>query len=127
MALSYYHLIPESIYTITSISSRRSGKYETQLANFGYRKLKPELYFGYQLIENNHKIFKIASIEKAILDYFYLNSYLNTPSDFASLRINVVSLLEQIDENKFYSYLEKFAQNRLNKRIKMFMDFVKNA
>lgn len=127
MALSYYHLIPESIYTITSVSSRRPGKYKTPLADFTYRRVKPELFFGYALLENNGKRFKIATLEKAILDYFYMNPHLCTQNDFDSLRINAQVLRDQIDEEKIYLYLEKFSQKRLTKRISAFLEFMRNA
>jgi len=88
MALLYYHLIPESVYRITSLSTRKTYKYTTPIGEFSYRKIKPELFFGYDIVGYNGKSFKIASIEKAILDYFYFNPHI---SEFESLRINVES------------------------------------
>jgi len=127
MALSYYHLIPESVYAVTSVSSRRPYKFKTQIAEFIYRRIKPDLFWGYELLSNNGKFFKMACLEKAILDYFYNNSHLVSNSDFESLRINASLFWEQIDEEKIYSFLEKFAQKRLTKRINSFMVFMKNA
>ncbi|MCK4418271.1 hypothetical protein KAV79_00495, partial [Candidatus Aerophobetes bacterium] len=49
-ALSFYHLIPESVYGITSASTRRTYKFKTQMAEFSYRTIKPELFFGYELV-----------------------------------------------------------------------------
>jgi len=127
MALSYYDLIPESVYAITSVSSRRPYKYSTPLAEFIYRSIKPHLFFGYNLINYNSKCFKIATLEKAILDYFYINPHLKTHSDFDSLRINARSFWEQIDEKKLFSFIEKFSQKRLTKRINSFLEFMKNV
>lgn len=127
MALSYYHLIPESIYGLTSISSRRPGKYETSLANFIYRKVKPELFFGYQLIRNNGKWFKMATIEKAILDYFYMNPHLRVQKDFDNLRINAQLWNEQVDCDRLNSYLEQFSHKRLTKRVNSFLLYIKSA
>ncbi|MBU1781930.1 hypothetical protein KKD87_00975, partial [bacterium] len=72
MALSYYHLIPESVYGITSASTRRTYKFKTPIAEFSYRTINPQLFFGYDMVKYNNKYFKIAGIEKAILDYFYI-------------------------------------------------------
>ena len=124
MALSYYHLIPESVYGITSASTRKSYKYTTPFGKFSYRKIKPGLFFGYDLVNYDSKRFKIASIEKTVLDYFYLNPHI---TDFSTLRINAELLWEQLDENKFYIYLEKFSQKRLTKTINRFMEVMKNA
>lgn len=124
MALSYYHLIPESVYVITSVSTRKPYKYTTPVGEFSYRKINPALFFGYDLVSFNGQRFKIASLEKTVLDYFYLNPHV---TDFASLRINTASFLEQLDENKLLAYLEKFSQKRLNRTINLFMEYVKNA
>src|SRR3989338_3736025 len=68
-ALSYYGLIPEGVYAITSIYTRKTEKFKTMIAEFFYRKLKPELFFGYKLINIAEQQYKIAEIEKTILDY----------------------------------------------------------
>lgn len=127
MALSYYHLIPESVYGITSVSTLRTYKFKTPIAEFIYRTVKQSLFFGYNIVKYDNKCFKIASIEKAILDYFYINSNIRTESDFASLRINKDMFFEQINEEKLYAFLEKFAQKRLVKIIKLFWEFMKNV
>lgn len=127
MALSYHQLVPESTYGVTSISSRRPCRYETPVATFIYRKMKPSLFFGYELVEYRGRRFRIASPEKAILDYFYINPHLKSLSDFDSLRLDPNSFRERIDEDTAYVFLEKFSQKRLRKRIDSFLHYMKNA
>ena len=127
MAFSHYHLIPESVYEITSASTRRTYKFKTPIAEFGYRTISPRLFFGYKLVNYNNKYFKFASIEKAILDYFYINSHLNKNDSFESLRINKNMFFEQISEERLYEYLERFAKKSLTRRIKSFWEFMKRA
>jgi predicted transcriptional regulator of viral defense system len=127
MALSYYSLIPESVYRITSISTRKTKVFNTQIGDFSYRSVKTKLYFGYDLIEYGNKIFKIALLEKAILDYFYLNSKIQTKEDFESLRINVGIFFDKVLENKMDIFLDKYSNKALEKRIKVFWKFIKNA
>lgn len=127
MALSYYHLIPESIYGITSVSTRRTYSFKTPIAEFIYKTVKPQLFFGYNLIKYNNKSIKIASLEKAILDYFYLHSDIKRENDFASLRLNKEIFLKEVDEEKLNKFLERFAQKSLTKRIESFGEFMKNA
>ncbi|MEJ2055107.1 MAG: hypothetical protein P8X42_14395 [Calditrichaceae bacterium] len=124
MALSYYRLIPESVHVVTSVASRKTYKYETPVGVFTFRKIKPALFFGYDLNDYGDKYFKIAAIEKAILDYFYLNPHI---SEFDALRINVASFWDQINEEKFFTYLDKFAQKRLSRTVNRFWRFMKNA
>jgi predicted transcriptional regulator of viral defense system len=126
-ALSYYNLTPESVYTNTAISTRKTYHFNTALGEFIFRSISPSLFFGYNLIKNKRYHVKIASIEKALLDYFYLHPNLQTASDFGSLRINQEALIEQANENKLVEYLEKFNQKRLAKRINHFWRYIKNA
>jgi len=124
MGLFYYHMIPESVYGITSASSRRTYKFKTPIAEFNYKTIKPELFFGYNIIRYDNKYFKIASPEKAILDYFYINSHLKKESDFASLRINKDMFSEQIGTKRLYAFLKKFGQKTLKNRINSFLEFL---
>ena len=124
MAFSYYHLIPESVYGITSASTRKTYRFKTPIAEFSYRTIRQNLFFGYELVKYNNKYFKIAGVEKAILDYFYINSDINTKSDFASLRMNKDTFFKQVNEEKLHALLEKFAQKTLAKRIRTFLEFL---
>jgi len=126
-ALSYYNLIPESVYEITSISTRKTYHFKTSLGEFSFRSIKPQLFFGYHLIKDKKYYIKIAGIEKTLLDYFYLHTDLETIHDFASLRINREALIEQVNEDKLNEHLKKFNQNRLTKRINHFWRHIKNA
>ena len=127
MALSYYHFIPESVYGITSVSTRRTYSFKTPIAEFIYKTVKHQLFFGYNLIKYNNKYIKIASLEKAILDYFYLHSDIKGENDFASLRLNKEIFLKEFNEEKLNKFLERFAQKSLTKRIESFGEFMKNA
>ena len=126
-ALSYYHLIPESVYEITSITTRKTSRFKTSIAEFSYRSITPRLFFGYHLSKDHKYYVKVASVEKAILDYFYLHPDLKTIQDFDSLRLSQEMLLEQVDENKLFEYLKNFEQKRLTERINHFWSYIKNA
>lgn len=126
-ALCYYHLISESIYVVTSISTRGTCDYKTGIAEFRYHTVKAPLFFGYNLENNNGRYFKIASIEKTVLDFLYFNPHLKNIDDLASLRIDAESFLKQVNEKKFYAYLDLFPQLSLAKRANLFMEFIKHA
>jgi len=127
MALSYYHLIPESVYAVTSVSSRKPYQYHTPIAQFNYKKFKPDFFFGYDLVNYDHKNFKIASIEKAILDYFYFNPHLNSTSDFNDLRFNMDNFWNQANSEKLQEFLDRFKHKRLSFTIKLFLEFMSHA
>ena len=120
-ALSYYQLIPESIYMITSASTKRTYMFETPMARFSYRTIKPALFFGYSLLAGG---IKMAFMEKAILDYFYINPAIRTKDDFVTLRINKEELLRQIDRQRLTDYVQRFNHKRLSKTMKHFLGWL---
>jgi predicted transcriptional regulator of viral defense system len=123
-AMSHYRLIPESIYMITSVSTKRTSLFETPLVRFSYRTIKPALFFGYSLLPGG---IKMAFMEKAILDYFYINPALRTEDDFASLRINKEEMLNRFNKKQFTDYMRRFSQKRLSKRMGHFLEWLEYA
>ena len=86
-----------------------------------YRHIKPQLMFGYALIGYQGQTYKIAEVEKAILDYFYLNPHLSSEHDFDGLRFNAGEFSRQADRNKLSSYLNAFGNKSLTKRVNKFL------
>lgn len=123
-ALSHYQIIPEAVYGITSVSTRRTYEFETPLARFTYRTLRRRLFFGYLIIEHGGKM---ARPEKAILDFFYLKPQINSHEDFLSVRFDVAALNELLDRTRLSSYLKRFKQDRLQMRIAHFIEWIDNA
>jgi predicted transcriptional regulator of viral defense system len=124
MALSYHGLIPESVYSITSVTSRKTYKFVSTLGQFSYHKIKPELMFGYQLVNYQNQTFKMAEIEKAILDYFYINSKLKTAGEFEELRINKDTFRDKVNMENFRKYLAQFNNKALEKRVNSFIKYL---
>ena len=74
-ALSYYGLIPERVYTITSATSSKSVKYSTALGNFSYKRIPLKAYslgidWKYDNQDGGHFI---ATAEKALCDKIFLD------------------------------------------------------
>ncbi|HAT74101.1 MAG TPA: hypothetical protein DCS08_03780 [Candidatus Moranbacteria bacterium] len=124
MALSYHGLIPESVYGITSVTSKKTHKLASALGQFNFHHIKSEFMFGYQLVIYQNHNFKIAEIEKAILDYFYVNSKVKTIGEFEELRINKDIFQEKVDMKKFKEYLFQLNNKALEKRINNFVKYL---
>lgn len=127
MALSYYHLIPESAYGITSVTARKTYRFRTEVAEFAYRTVKPALFFGFELVRYDNKVFKIAAIEKAILDYLYLMPHLKTDEDFRSLRLDRDMFFEQVSEERMNESLALIASKALTGRAHALWRLLENA
>lgn len=127
MALSFYNLIPESVYGITSSASGKTKKFTSEIGEFIYHHLKPELIFGYTLVSVGTCVFKIAEAEKAILDFLYINQRFKTEQDFSELRINQEEFRIKIDLKKFANYLAEFKNKSLENRAKKLLKYINHA
>lgn len=126
-ALSYYHLIPQSVYAVTSVTTLPTRVFKTSLANFKYHRIKTAMFFGYELMLPNNKHCKIACPEKALLDYFYINPDIKDCDDFAQLRVNTDEFMKQVNLEKLDVLVERIGQKALLRRINAFKEYMRNA
>jgi predicted transcriptional regulator of viral defense system len=124
-ALAYYEIIPETVLGVTSISSRKTKQYHSAWGVFSYRSIKPQYMIGYQVIENTPGIkFKIAYLEKALLDYLYLNTKIQSMADFEGLRWNRNQLHDLLDHALFTKYVKLFDKRALENRVTQFLEYL---
>lgn len=71
-ALSYYQMIPESIYSVTSVTPRATQSFKVLNKEFSYTKIKSRAFTGYHKQQINGQKVLIAEPEKAVADYVYL-------------------------------------------------------
>ncbi len=127
MALAHHGLIPESVYGVTSACTRKTMVFKTPLGEFTYRTIRAKLYFGFEYHKANGRNYKIASPEKALLDYFYLHPGIRDAASFAAMRLNRAQSLEVVDRRKMNSYLSAYSQQSLKKRTAAFWDYIDHA
>jgi predicted transcriptional regulator of viral defense system len=124
-ALSYYQVIPETVFGVTSISSRKTMSFQSDWGVFSYRSIQPGYLIGYQVVETSPAIkFKIASLEKAILDYLYLNSTVRSSADCETLRWNVTTLRQQLNPALMMTYTALFNKRALQNRVNQFLEYL---
>ena len=86
-----------------------------------------QLYFGFDFLKNNDKMFKIASPEKAFLDLFYIKTELRDTASFESLRINRELFLKLMVHSRMNDYLDAYGQASLKRRVDNFWEYIKHA
>lgn len=122
-ALAFYQIIPEAVFSVTSISTLNTTQLNSSVGNLTYNHLKENLFFGYELIERNGITIALASREKAILDYLYLHSNLTTIEDFEGLRWNK-EVLKKVDFQRFSDYLQLFNSKIVSKRFQLLLNYI---
>ncbi len=109
-ALSHYGIIPEVVYTITSVSTKPTREYTTPLGAFSYQLIKREAYRGYQSIQLDGSTVLLAEPEKALADYLYF-------VDIRRSSLNDRLSLKKINRSKLIAYAKIFKRPSLLKLI----------
>ncbi len=123
-ALSRHGLIPESVYAVTAVSTRRTYRFETPIGRFSYRTVKPGFFFGYEIGPGPARV---ATPEKALLDLLYLEPGLNGPEDFSSRRLNREAFLASCDGDRFSRLAARSGVRALADRAGRFLQWVHHA
>ena len=128
-ALSYYGMIPERVYTIRSMTTKRTKSFATPLGNFEFKTI-PADYFSIgirQEIISNSYAFLIASPTKAICDMIVATPNLRLQSVKAmqnylteDLRIDVEEL-RKLDREVVRECVEV---GRKKGELKLLLDFL---
>lgn len=113
-ALSYWGLIPERVYEISSVTTNKSKMYKTTVGRFSYKNMPLPYYsFGIKQVQLTKKqTVLMASMEKALCD-----KIISTPGVLLrSVKQTLELLMEdfRIDEN----YLRKLGIATINSWVK---------
>lgn len=94
-ALAYYRLIPETVYTVTSATTKITREFTVQGKSYEYSRIKKRAYTGYRLIKEGQAKILMAAPEKALVDYcYFVDLKLKSLND--RLRANKVNAKEAL-------------------------------
>lgn len=127
-ALGYYGLIPERVVDVTSVTTKKTMKFENKFGVFDYHHLKIDCFIGFcNLKDEANLTYYIAEPEKAIVDFFYFNLYVfksemeNIFED--SFRFQNVS---ELNLKKIETFAKHFNNTKLSLVTDNFCKFVKD-
>lgn len=110
-ALNYYGIIEQIPQAVTLISFKRHKFIHSGPYTYEYTKIKRELFFGYERIDEYY----IALPEKALLDTIYLLSRNKRLVDLGS-----INTTRRIDKDRLYKFGKEFPQYVVN-RLKLLL------
>lgn len=121
-ALSYWGMIPEAVFSVTSITPKKTQTFTNNFGEFIFKSVKPSAFFGFLSTKDefDYEVL-IATPEKALIDFFYLK----TPAELRiddtyfeeSLRLQNV---DQLDTKKMEQMVKKLGSAKLKKIIAAF-------
>ena len=113
MALAYYHLIPEHVTVVTSVTTQRPITYENKFGRFTYRHINPDLFNGidYRLLVDDEYAY-VATPEKALLDLVHLRPGGDSAAYLESLRLQN---LEILDIERLHDFAQRVGKPKLRR------------
>jgi len=110
-ALSFHGMIPEAVFTTTSITSARPVLHRTPLGDFDYRHVLAGLFWGYRSVEVAPGVSAlVARPEKALLDLVYLRPHGDDPAFLRELRLE---RLERLDATELEAMAQRTGKPKL--------------
>ena len=112
-ALSHHGWIPEAVYTVTSVSLKRSAAFKTPLGNFSYTKIPKFNFIGVKRVDAGRAVHLIASPTKALADCIFTHKTDLEPKQLMEfLRIEEESW-RQISHKLLIEIAESYRSTRL--------------
>jgi len=117
-ALSFYQMIPEGVYVVTSASATKSKIFNTPVGTFDYTYLSHHRYaIGIDQKENAAGRFLIATPEKALADLIHLKSRKLEGNDLLVDLIEARRMDEDLLKNLSKKHLLEIADNYRSKAV----------
>lgn len=88
-ALSYHDIIPETVYSVTSVTTKSTREFDVAGISYSFRTIKRSAFFGYRAIEVEGQSVLLAEKPKALADYLYF-AYLKKTRLNSRLRLKEV-------------------------------------
>lgn len=110
-ALARYGIIPESVYAVTSATTRTTREFIVNNKSFTYSRIKKQAYRGYKTEKIGSMTVFIAEPEKALVDYLY---FVNLKRKTLNERLNV----RKVNKKTVIKYARLFGRKSLMKLVK---------
>jgi len=126
-ALYFYGVIPESVYDVTSATTKRSKKFTTLTGTYSFKQVKKELYpIGLKIESIKNGNFIIASKEKALCDKIYYTKDIQITSKKAMREFLEYDLRIDIDELEDcdIEIFQKYYKISKSKKIKFLLQVI---
>jgi len=106
--LQKYSMLTESVFSVTSVTLKKTGRYKNVFGTYLYSNIKEELFTGYKIISKDSNEIKEATKAKALFDFLYFRLWRLPPVTreyLESLRLNLGEM-QADDFVEFDSYVK---------------------
>ncbi|MFH0972450.1 MAG: hypothetical protein V1768_00425 [Patescibacteria group bacterium] len=114
-ALMFYGIIPETVYSITSVTTKTTRSFNVENIKYSFCHIKKEGFTGYIKKNIEGQLVYLAEAEKALADYFY---FVDLKKKSLYDRIDVSA----INYKKLMDFIKLFNRDSLKKLTKEIYD-----
>lgn len=114
-AMMYHGIIPESVYSITSVTTKPTREFIINNLSYTFSKIKKNAFSGYLRKSLDGNIVLIAEPEKALVDYLY---FVDLGKKLVNDRLDV----SKLSKSKLIKYAKLFKRNSLVKLVNKIYD-----
>lgn len=119
-ALNFYGIMPEAVFQYTLVSTKATRHFKTPVGTFTYQQIKKDAFSGFDPET------LMADKEKALVDYFYLNSSKLEPNNKFWEHSRLEAGATKIDFKKALSYARFFKSKKVNLLLNSFHSYAKS-
>lgn len=119
-ALSFYGFIPEKVSDITCITSKKTATFKNVFGKFVYQHVKISCFTGFvELKDEAGLTCHIATPEKAVVDFLYLNQN-HFKGNYKNMLVESFRFqnLNMLNKKKINYFTELFKSEKLKKIVK---------
>ncbi len=117
-ALGFYSLIPEQVVTLTSVTTRQTNSFSNCFGTFDYRHVRPALFRDFTRVRLGEREVWMATPEKALLDFWYLESGRWTGVRMHEMRFQN---FDQIHPSRLRESAKPFASKRIDEAVEHYL------
>ncbi len=114
-AFQYYSLTDQIVDKYSVISMKRHREINLGDNRIEFRTVERERFFGFQKIQNMY----IASVEKAILDFLYLNI---PPFSYVREAFEAALQYSMLNMERLEQYAERMNSGRIDQKLRLLLD-----
>ena len=125
-ALSYYGFIPEGVYAVTSVTTKKTQSFENELGHFIYRNIQSSRFDGFTtVLDEFENSYNIASKERALIDFlfFHCKGLRDITEDIFTESFRFQNL-ESVDKKALRRTAESFDNVKLTKIVKLLIQHI---
>lgn len=112
--LQRYGILTETTYPISAITIKQPRVIENKIGAFTYRHIKKDLYYGFTISEYFGIPFALATVSKALFDYFYFRTRNSTEDIAEDLRLNLEEFTET-SRAEFAEFIEMSKSRKMSR------------